>query len=63
MLTIAKGYIALSSWSPWNSSEPKQLMVETMTLPVKFYPSHWQGVSQEGARLFPSPISPESIGD
>lgn len=41
------GYIALSSWSPWNSSDPKQLMVETMTLPVKFYASHWQGVSEE----------------
>lgn len=41
------GYIALSSWSPWNSSEPKQLMQETMTLPVKFYASHWEGVSEE----------------
>jgi serine/threonine protein kinase len=42
------GYIALSSWSPWNSSDPKQLMQETMTLPVKFYASHWEGVSEEG---------------
>lgn len=45
------GYIALSSWSPWNSSDPKQLMVETMTLPVKYYASHWQGVSEEGVFL------------
>lgn len=41
-------YIVLSSWSPWNSTDPKQLMVETMTAPVKFYPSHWQGVSDLG---------------
>lgn len=41
------GYIALSSWSPWNSSDPKQLMIETMTLPVRFYPSHWEGISEE----------------
>jgi serine/threonine protein kinase len=27
-------YIVLSSWSPWNSTDPKQLMVETMTAPV-----------------------------
>lgn len=40
------GYIALSSWSPWSSSDPKTLMMETMTVPVKFYESHWQGMSE-----------------
>jgi len=39
------GYIMLSSWSPWSSSDPKQLMIETMTQEVKYYPSHWGGVS------------------
>ena len=42
------GYIMLSSWSPWSSSDPKQLMLETMTSEVRYYPSHWTGVSEEG---------------
>lgn len=43
------GYIMLSSWSPWSSSDPKQLMIETMTQEVKYYPSHWGGVSDLGS--------------
>jgi len=50
------GYIALSSWSPWSSSDPKTLMMETMTVPVKFYESHWQGVS-DGAKDFVSQLT------
>lgn len=50
------GYIMLSSWSPWSSSDPKQLMIETMTQEVKYYPSHWGGVSDLGKLLHSSPL-------
>lgn len=49
-------YIVLSSWSPWNSTDPKQLMLETMTSPVGLLSSSLFGrsfaVRHTDCRLF-----------